>query len=172
MKRIFALALFCFAAASPAIAKDVTFDNGEITLTAPENFTVLSTAEINKKYPSSGAPKQVVGNETRAITIAYDLKPNDISAMPLEKVQEALEKSVKSAPGLTWVTKDVRDINGHKSVYLEFTTQARDTIIHNILIATPYNKQMLVFNFNSTKEEFAKYESALRTSVSSIKFSE
>ena len=41
----------------------------------------------------------------------------------------------------------------------------------NIMLLTGYRDQMLVFNFNSTKEDFPKYEEQLRKSMNSISIS-
>ena len=52
--------------------------------------------------------------------------------------------------------------------YLELQSNAIDADIHNIMLLTSYGKQQLVLNFNSTTEEFDKYQSGLRASIQSI----
>lgn len=49
------------------------------------------------------------------------------------------------------------------------TSSAVDTDIHNIMLITGIGEEMLVFNFNSTREEFPQVEKALRASIDSIK---
>lgn len=53
-------------------------------------------------------------------------------------------------------------------MHLEFTSNAVDTDIHNSLLATSYGDQMLVFNFNSTREEIKQYREALEASMMTI----
>lgn len=70
--------------------------------------------------------------------------------------------------GLEWKENKTITLAGRKWGYLEMTTTAVDTNIYNIMLFTGHNGQMLVFNFNSTKEEFPKYEQALRKAVETI----
>jgi hypothetical protein len=51
---------------------------------------------------------------------------------------------------------------------MEMTSRAVDTDIYNIMFVTGYEDQMLVFNFNSTKEDFQQFEGKLRASLKSI----
>ena len=52
---------------------------------------------------------------------------------------------------------------------MEMTSNAVDTDIYNIMLLTGVEEKMLVFNFNSTKKDFPKYEAALRKSLNSVK---
>ena len=59
---------------------------------------------------------------------------------------------------------------GQQWIYLEMSSRAIDTDIHNIMLITPLQGKMLIFNFNSTKAEFPKVEAELRASINSIAF--
>jgi hypothetical protein len=61
------------------------------------------------------------------------------------------------------------ELSGRKWVMLEMTSEAADTEIYNIVLATGYKGQLLMFNFNSTKKDFPNFEKALRESIASIK---
>ncbi len=74
-------------------------------------------------------------------------------------------------PGIEWKEKRILNLADREWIFLEMTSNAIDTDIYNILLVTNYGKEMLVFNFNSTKEDFPKYEKLLRQSVESIKIS-
>lgn len=75
-------------------------------------------------------------------------------------------------PGLEWKEHKVITLSGRKWVYLEMTSHAIDTDIYNIMLFTGYRGQMLIFNFNSTREEFPQYEKALRKSIQTITVNE
>jgi hypothetical protein len=49
------------------------------------------------------------------------------------------------------------------------TSEAKDTDIHNIMLMTPQQSGFLVFNFNSTREEFPAVEAELRKAIESIR---
>jgi len=154
---------------APLSAEVITLDAGAIRFEAPEGFKPVPQEIIDLKYPSSRAPKYVIGNESAATTIAYDLKPNNI---PQEKIDEArgafTEMFSRMIPGLQWKENKTITLAGQKWGYLEMTTTAVDTDIYNIMLFTGHKGQMLVFNFNSTKEQFPKYEQSLRKAVESI----
>jgi hypothetical protein len=152
-----------------ATAKQISIDGGKVTFDAPDEFAPLSQEMISFKYPSSRAPKYVVGNSSGATTIAYDLKPNNIPANKLDEVRQAFTKMFpRMIPGLEWKENKIIDLAGKKWGYMEMTSHAVDTDIYNIMLFTGYNNQMLIFNFNSTTEEFPKYEASLRRSLGSI----
>ncbi len=154
---------------TPLAAELVTLDGGAVRFEAPDGFKPVPQEIIDLKYPSSRAPKYVIGNESAATTIAYDLKPHDV---PQERIDQARESFAaafpRMIPGLEWKENKTITLAGQKWGYLEMTTTAVDTNIHNIMLFTGHNGQMLVFNFNSTKEEFPKYEQALRKAVETI----
>ncbi|MBL0381314.1 MAG: hypothetical protein JKP90_17095 [Desulfofustis sp. PB-SRB1] len=154
-------------------AEIVTLDEGKITFEAPDEFKPVPQEIIDVKYPSSRAPKYVIGNESASTTIAYDLKPHNI---PQDKIEEAkavfVQMFPRMIPGLEWKENKVVTLSGRKWGYLEMTSHAIDTDIYNIMLFTGYKGQMLIFNFNSTKEEFPKYEKVLRESLKSISIKE
>jgi hypothetical protein len=156
--------------ASSGRGKIISLDNDRITFEAPEGFKPLPEEIIKIKYPSSNAPKYVIGNESTGTTIAYDVKPNDISQVKIDELRAGFtEMFPKRIPGLKWKENKIIELSGRKWVYLELTSTAVDTDIYNIMLVTGYKDQTLFFNFNSTKEEFKKYERALRESINSIK---
>jgi len=148
----------------------VEIESSGISFDAPDDFFTYDQKLIDIKWPQKRAPRWVVGNESGSTSIAYDLKPNDISLAPLNELMDYF-KSVfdRVIPGIDWKKREIIEVSGKKWIYLEMTSSAIDTDIHNIMLVTSYGKEMLVFNFNSTKEDFSKYESQLRKSVSTIK---
>ena len=86
-----------------ASAKTISLDNGNITFEAPDEFKPVPQEILDIKYPSKRAPRYVIGNESAATTIAYDLKPN---SMPQDKINEAREAFSqmfpRMIPGIEW----------------------------------------------------------------------
>ncbi len=72
-------------------------------------------------------------------------------------------------PGIEWKKNEIIEHSGQKWVLMEMTSNAVDTDIYNILLMTGFDGKMLVFNFNSTKKDFPKYEAELRKSLKSVK---
>jgi len=150
-------------------ADQIEIESTGITFDSPADFTVYTEELISKKWPSNQAPKWAVGNETGSTTIAYDIKPSDISQAPLDEVLKSFEQLLeRMVPGLEWIEKDVITIEGKEWIFLEMTSNAVDADIYNIMLVTSYEQEMLIFNFNSTVADFSQYETELRNSIKSI----
>jgi hypothetical protein len=170
VKKVLTIITILVFFASLASARTISLDNGNITFEAPDEFKPFDEEMIRTKWPSSKPPQYVIGNKSTETTIAYDLKPVNISQNDIEKFRAAFtEQFPRRIPGLKWIENKTMEFLGRKWVYLEMTSFAIDTDIYNIMIVTDYKGKMLIFNFNSTKEEFKKYERALRTSIKTIK---
>ena len=149
----------------------VKLDGGKVTFEAPEGFKKLAQDVIDKKWPSKRGPAFVVGNEAATTTIAYDIKPFKVPADELPKVQKSFtDQFSRIIPGIAWKKNKIIKLAGRNWIYLEMTSNAVDTDIYNMMLVTGYEGKMLVFNFNSTKEEFPQYEKRLRKSLNSISF--
>lgn len=136
---------------------------------APPTFTRVTPQEISTKFPSDRPPAFVVGNESRTTTIAYDWKADQIQPDKLNDAVASLTTAFERVvPGLEWINRKIIKIHGQKWIYLEMTSKADETLIHNMMLMTPLKGKMLMFNFNSTQNEFSTIETELRKSVASI----
>ena len=150
-------------------AETISVDEGGVTFEAPDDFTPVSEEVLRIKYPSGNAPRFVIGNEGAGTTIAYDIKPSPLPSEQLDAARTSFtELFERMIPGIEWVENKTIDHDGQEWIYFELTSNAIDTEIYNIMLMTGYGDQTLMFNFNSTKEQFGHYESALRQSLQSI----
>ncbi|WP_067048861.1 hypothetical protein [Moritella sp. JT01] len=168
----FLLSLMVITLSFASLAKKISVSNTDISFVSPYEFRPLSQDIIDTKWPQKRAPKWVLGNASASTTITYDLKPNDISAAHLPVIMDSFKEIFdRMIPGVEWKKKEIIELSGKKWVYLEMFSNAIDTEIHNIMLITSYGKEMLIFNFNSAKGEFPKYEDKLRASIQSIQLS-
>ena len=159
------LALSCNLIAEPIKVADT-----EVTFEAPEGFEPLSKELIAVKWPTNRAPAYAVGTPNGSTTVAYDLKPNHIPQNALPDAQKAFAQLFeRMIPGVAWKKNEIIEHSGQKWLLMEMTSNAVDTDIYNMLLMTGYEGKMLIFNFNSTKEDFPKYEAKLRKSLKSVK---
>ena len=151
-------------------AKDISISDSGISFVVPDEFQFLSQELIDVKWQNRNAPKWVIGNLSGSTTIAFDLKPNDISSASLPDLMSYFKTTFdRIIPGIQWIKLEIIRLSGKRWVYLEMTSNAIDTDIHNIMLITSHGKEMLIFNFNSTKEDFSKYEPELRKSITTIR---
>ena len=169
MKMPLLIAAF-FAVSSTLSADPIKVADTQVTFEAPEDFKPLSKEIIATKWPTNRAPAYAVGTPSGTTTVAYDLKPNNIPQEALPEVQKSFtELFERMIPGIAWKKNEIIEHSGQKWLLMEMTSNAVDTDIYNIMLMTGYQGKMLVFNFNSTKEDFSKYEAALRKSLKSVK---
>lgn len=152
-----------------ACGKDYQVPGTTAKFSAPDEFTLLRPAEVHSKYPAAQPPQFVIGNDRRSTTVAYDVKNTKVADSQLPALSQALEMSFShSAPGATWVTKKIMEMQGQRWVYLEFKARDLSLDVHNIVLATPCSGKLLMFNFNSTTGEFPAVEKKLRAIIASI----
>lgn len=161
-----------FAAILTAYAQAdiVEIEGTGVTFEAPDGFEPLSQEYIDLKWPNKNAPRFVIGNERATTTIAYDVKPQDLTGTDLDELRATLEQSLgRLIPGIQWKENAVIEQGGANWVYLEMTSSAIDTDIYNIMMLGGIGQKMVIFNFNSTREDFPQYEKALRESLKSVR---
>lgn len=174
MKAVTLLCLFALLSLTPGHSADpIKVGDTEVTFEPPAGFKPLSKEIIAAKWPTNRAPAFVVGNESASTTVAYDLKPHLLPQDKLEEAKAAFTQLFdRIIPGIEWKKNEIIEHAGQKWISMEMTSNAIDTDVHNIMLVTGYKDRMLVFNFNSTKKDFPKFEDSLRESLKSIKLPE
>lgn len=172
-KTISIVMLICIGITSQA--KEVSLEGGKISFEIPDNFTQLTQTELDLKYPSKQAPRYAVGNESRSVSIAYELKdsgipPEKMIDSELPNAQQFFTQTFnRMIPGIKWHENKIIELAGKKWIFLELTSNGLDTDIHNIMLISFYEKKLLMFNFNATKESFEKNKADLLKAKASIK---
>jgi hypothetical protein len=169
MMKLPLLIVALFAVLPTLSADQINVAGTGVTFEVPEDFKPLSKEIIAIKWPTNRAPAYAVGTPSGKTTVAYDLKPNNIPQEALDGVQKSFTQLFeRMIPGIAWRKNEIIKHSGQKWLLMEMTSNAVDTDIYNILLMTGYQGKMLVFNFNSTKEDFPKYEAALRRNLKSV----
>ncbi len=151
-------------------ATDATLPGTSIRFDVPEGFTQLTQDEIDVKFPSKNGPRYVLGNARRTTTVAYDVKNVAITEEALRDQLDSIGEAMgRVIPGFVLIHRDIREINGVRWAYFEMGSSAIDAAIHNIVLMTPYEGGMLVFNFNATQRDFESLEPTLRRAIASIR---
>lgn len=152
-----------------ALAAKISIPDSAVSFQAPEGFTELTQSEIRAKWLRGSPPSFAIGNSRRSTTIAYSIKNHNVPESGLEEGLRSFEQVFdRLIPGIDWKKKEITVINGKRWIYLEMTSSAIDTDIHNILLCAPHEGRFVMLNFNSTKEEFPRLEAVLRKSIATI----
>ena len=105
------------------LAREISFENGTIAFDVPESYSELSQQELDLKYPSKRAPRFVVGNEDRSVSIAYDYKesgvpPEAMADSELPNAQKFFSSVYNRAvPGIVWINNDIIEKAGKNGCF-------------------------------------------------------
>ena len=144
-----------------------------LSFVPPESFTPPSDEVIRKKFPNAITAATVYANERATTSVAFSYYPKEeLTPERLPELKSSMKSFLdKQQPGIEWLKHELVEINGVTWVHFEFLSPARDSKIHNDMLFTSVNRRMVLFNFNSTNNEHAKYEKALERSKASIRVS-
>ena len=144
------------------------FLGGELEILVPATFTEMDDATLKTKYPNENRPTLVLTNDTGSINLAINHSNNAVAASQLKQLHQQLDISIRQAqPNASWMFSGFQHHHGREWTQLEFQSQAIDTKIHNIMIATSVGGRMLAISFNCTDEHSAEWLSVGREIVNS-----
>lgn len=158
------------AQSKSADTRRVTLYDGMVSFEPPPEFSRLSEEIVAAKFPEARGPGIVYGNSRTTVSIAITYPPERMlrpEQLPDFKtfMESFLEKQKK---GMQWLKKEFVEINGQRWIHFELISQAVDTKIHNHMYLTSLDERVLLFNYNSTVEEYDSYKEALERSKNSI----
>lgn len=156
---------------SGADPRRVALYDGMVSFVPPQEFSRLSEEIISVKFPEAKGPGIVYGNSRTTVSIAITYPPQRaLRPEQLPDFKSFMEPLIeKQKEGMQWLRKEFVEINGQRWIHFEFISQAVDTKIHNHMYLTSMDERVLMFNFNSTIEEYDGHKDALERSKDSIR---
>ena len=152
-------------------ASEIRIPNSNIFIRTPYDFAELSPEDIEVKWGGGkNDPTWSVGNERMGTTISYSKAPNIINNDTLSDVMSNMIRFMKRmVAGIEFSKNEMIELNGSDWFLLEFSSNATNADIKNMMIGTKVENDLIMMNFNSTKEDYVKYENLLRKSMASVK---
>ncbi len=169
MKQLVAVLVLTVAGIAQAGDTNTLFD-GRITFVLPDGFAVMPSEIAEAKYPNANRPKHIYSNTNATTSVAVNTMQAKLTDAELPEFRTFMEKTMtRMIPGCRILKRDFVTLNGTRWARLELQSNAIDTDIHNILLMTALDGQPVMFNFNSTQEEFPKITGALAKSIETIR---
>jgi hypothetical protein len=163
------LSLLVLSFASMANTKNVTLE-GIVSLDIPEEFSAMPLEMAKVKYPMEKRAKSILTNSEGNVDILVNYTQNKVPENQEELLRQALSNNMKRMhPTAKWHKNEVIELHGHKYAFLELTTPALDTDIHNVMLATSVNGRALIISFNMTVELENKWLDKAIETVKSVK---
>ena len=153
------------------IAQDkVSLYDDKVIFILPNGFKIMPSEVAEKKYPNANRPQHIYSDKkaTSSIGITFNRQVK-VAPNQLSQFQEYMVKTYeRMIPGLKWLKNSLVTINGTRWINLIFISNALDTEIYNNMLMTSLDNSLLMFNFNTTKEEFNNISQLLISSMESI----
>jgi hypothetical protein len=158
-----------FISANAFAQKTTSFKpfNNNFTISLPDNCPLLSESEVATLYPVADTrPTALYGTATRDMLVGLTLTQK---AAPIEKMIEHkkdLIDGLKSRPMVTWVSDEVKTINGQKYIVCTFTktSPAGETNFNKMVISTLNGKMIfctITIAINITPEHKGKMDNII-----------
>lgn len=129
-----------------------------IRISMPEEFTLMSAADAELKYPSVRRPSVIYTNSEGSVNLTFNHTATKIKQSDLDTFRETMWQTVKKIQGTARLQNEgSKNVNGHKVGFLEFITQALGTQIYNLVYFTELEGRALLVSFNCSFSESDKW---------------
>lgn len=140
------------------VLRPAQFLDGRLEILVPADFAQLDQSTIAVKYPTAARPKTVLANASTSVSIAINHTDNLVAPRQLTQLRQQLEMAIRqSQPNATWSLSGMQSRHGRDWIQLEFQSEAVDTQIENIMVATSVDGRMLAISFNCTVAQSAQW---------------
>lgn len=183
MKRIFILFLSCFLFLSFQQVRYVkTKVSDEISLLLPEEFTIMSQADLNTKYASSKPPLAVYTDFSRYVDLGVNVAYSQWDKDDLEIMKSFYKSNIMGLYSeVQFITEDIENVNGKDFAVFEFTSSVYDeegTTINSGAISKYVriqycivNNKTVLFNFSCPARLKDKWSPIAKEILQSVQIS-
>jgi len=156
--------------------------NESITLSLPEEFTLMDEAELNSKYVSAKTPVAVYTDYSKTIDLGINIAYSRWNAEDLEIMMSFYKSNIMGLyDEVQFITETIQEINGRDFVVFEFLSKVNDTegtTIDNSSISkfvriqyTIVKSKTVLFNFSCPGRMKDKWAPIAKEILESVKIS-
>jgi hypothetical protein len=182
MRVTFLIVLFFAASAFQNMKLVKTKVNDSITLSLPEEFTLMTEEELNRKYVSAKAPVAVYTDFSKTVDLGVNIAYSRWNAEDLEIMMSFYKSNIMGLyDEVQFITETVQEINGRDFVVFEFLSKVNDTegtTIDNSSISrfvriqyTIARSKTVLFNFSCPERMKDKWAPIANEILESVKIS-
>lgn len=156
--------------------------NESITMSLPEEFTIMEQEELNRKYVSSKPPVAAYTDFSKTVDLGVNIAYSRWNAEDLEIMMSFYKSNIMGLyDEVQFITEEIQDIKGRQYVVFEFMSKVNDsegTTIDQSSISkyvriqyTIVNSKTVLFNFSCPGRMKEKWAQVAKESLESIKIS-
>jgi hypothetical protein len=124
-----------------------------LSLMVPRDFIPMPYEMISLKYPGQNRPAVVFMNRATTVNIAVRHTNVPLLSGGMERALLDIKTGLLSAMPGGRVNYDGVVVNGDREWFsLDFSSQAIDTEIRNLIVGTSFRDRLLMISFNCTRE--------------------
>jgi hypothetical protein len=102
--------------------------NDSITLSLPQEFTMMTQQELDAKYVTSRAPVAVYTDYSKTIDLGVNVAYSRWNAEDLEIMKRFYKSNILGLyDEVQFITEKIEEINGREFVVFEFLSEVKDT---------------------------------------------
>ena len=174
----FLLVLFIFSSFQP-VKYVKTKVNDDITMSLPEDFTLMSQTDLNAKYVSSKAPVAVYTDFTRNVDLGVNIAYSRWNKEDLEIMRSFYKSNIMGLyDDVQFITEEIQEINGKEFAVFEFVSSVSDeegtqsAISKYVRIQyTIVKSKTVLFNFTCPARQKEKWAPIAKQILESVKIS-
>lgn len=183
MKYFFTLSMMVFMLASFQAIKYVkTKVNDDITIMLPQDFTMMSPADLSRNYISSKQPLAAYTDLSRVVSLGINLAYSQWNEEDLEIMTSFYKSNIMQLyDEVQFITEEIKEINGKKYAVFEFiasvtdeegTTVTQSAISKFVRIQyTIANRKTFLLNFSCPARQRDKWSPIAKEILESVKIS-
>ena len=161
--------LFAFRSDTIEFEKKSLLGN-RIELKIPKGFVIMSDDMAKLKYPPGRRPTLVYSNEAGTISVALNLTSDRATQAQLPTIEENLLYTYRHQyTGAREKWNTIKDVNGRKVGFIEFSTPGAETSVYNLIFFTDVQGQLLLCTVNCTDKNIEQWKLAAREMMASLK---
>ena len=156
--------------------------NDDITIMLPQEFTMMSPADLSRNYISSKEPLAAYTDQSRSVSLGINLAYSQWNEEDLEIMTSFYKSNIMQLyDEVQFITEEIKEINGKNYAVFEFiasvtdeegTTVSQSAISKFVRIQyTIANKKTFLLNFSCPARQRDKWSPVAKEILESVKIS-
>lgn len=133
----------------------------------PDNFHILTNAEINKKY-SGDVPDGVFANSDNTVNVAISLSNAEVKNDQIEEYLKVMIELLSSTGKI--LKSDFYEVNKHNVATIKVETESDDEKYYNHMMFFSYDDKLVAIAFNCKLSERETWENVGDFIIDSLYF--
>lgn len=149
--------------------KEYSFYNNHLKIKIPVSFNVMDKKYVKAKYPTINADIAIVySNNDGTISILFERSNSPLQRSQLPNIKNQISQSFSNIPEIDLQNATVKKINNKDFVVVEFTSEAIDSRLYNLMFITDVEGKTFTGTFNCTVDYLTEWKPKAQEILNSV----